>query len=1015
MPDNVGVLPDMLRIYEQVAEREQTATAPSAPKGFMSYLKAPPSAAVPPAPVPVSAFDEMRKFASAAGAAEVAPIGPEEFGLPPRHLWKDLGEIGSGESFGREGWQQGVVERTPFAGSAVSASRLFSVHQAARTLKDVADGGYNIGKLWRRYKAHPTLERDPIVQDTAAALKVAMPFYYEAEMARERGVSVPAKVLGVLADLVPFAIEFAVTGGLAAPARAGVKKAVGEVAEKVVGRAVGRAIGGLAGAATSAAVRTAASPGMVLESLVRRRLPTGFHITDKGDLEITEPTEGAAMAVAKAFGDVFVEQFTEEAGATLAKGVAGIGKFALSPFARIPGATETANKLRGAIQNAWVSVVPGRTGRQFAKRAFSRAGFDGILEEMGEERLGEVMRSVLNIQSVEKDDPRSMLQRYRDAMPSGEQLLVEALAFSVPGAARAGLGLAMDARRTKAQSTDPNFIAARAAFVAAHSNSPAEQRMGQKVVDQIVAGEPLERSLRDKVLDISDGVRDQLDKELRDRPPPPAAVEEGPAPVIIPAEQQQAAIVPAETIPLGVERLPVLNPALERMSEDDFTRRRWDAEKKVSDLETEYDGNLSLERDASFRARLARAQDEVSALEHEAYRRKVVTWTGQDIAEELRQLDPGSSADKLKVAILVRAAQASGEVGAVRSALEAEGRRSPDQAESVQWLLEKMGRLASEQQAATSQPVAAEEVQGRAEELSVPPTEQVSEPAPAAANITIEMPREEGAAPSAERAAVRIDRLGDKEFEASVRVSEAEGAEHPDVVGISIQDAPNGRYVVRAEGVEGEADLHGLIASQLSEMTDAERIQTLKALESESALGVNGVREIIKAFYAAAPRLAARSRLAATWGVNPTLPSSGAPAWVGGLHPEQAAELVRPLYDKYKKVLPRGVLRKLLGDWVSWKQLGKGGASPEVLMDWVRRRKGHGYVLSRVPAGVISPGRRTGRRRTCRSSCRRRGPRGSACRRRCRRPTSMRSRRRTPSGRSHRASSCRGSGRCSRR
>lgn len=775
----VDVLADLLRRADEAAAAESAATVSVSPtpSKFMPHLQAPAAPApAPAAPTPLSPVDDMiARLEKTGKAPDVALIGPEEFGLPPKHLWAKMGKIGVGESFERQGWQEGVVERAPFAGEFVTAKRLYDVYQASKTLKAVTEEGHNIGELWRRYKAHPTLERDPIVQETAAALKVAMPFYYEAEMANERGVSIPAKAAQVLADLVPFAAEFAVTGGLAAPARAAVKGGVETVAKKAIGATAARLVGGLAGAATSAAVRTAASPGMVMESLVRRRLPTGFHITDKGDLEITEPTEGAAMAVAKAFGDVFVEQFTEESGVALAKGA----KYALSPFARIPGATETANKLRGAIRDAWVSMVPGRTGRQFAKRAFSRAGFDGLLEEMGEERLGEVMRSAFNIQGTEKDDPRTMLQRYRDALPGGEQLLVEALAFSVPGAARAGLGTFMDARGDRKVRSDPNVLAVAAEVVSRTSDNPTLQRYAEKVKKDLEAGNTPERGLANKVIDAG---LDQVEKLAEERPAAtePAAAEAAPAPVIIPAEQQQAAIVPAE-------------------------------------------------------------------------------------------------------------------------------------------------------QAATPQPVAAEEVQGRAEELSVPPTEQVSEPAPAAANITIDMPREEAPAPTAAEAPVRMEKLGDRDFEASVRVSEAAGAEHPDVVGISIQDAPNGRYVARLSGEEGsaEASLPTLIALQLSEMTDAERIQTLKMLEPE--MGEAGVKEVVRAFVQAAPRLARRSRVPATWGMQ----GPPATAEAGGI----AAVQVQELFEKYRKLMPKGVLNNLLRDWVSWKQLNKGGASAEVLRSWVVRHQ----------------------------------------------------------------------------
>jgi hypothetical protein len=77
--------------------------------------------------------------------------------------------------------------------------------------------------------------------------------------------------------------------------------------------------------------------------------------------------------------------------------------------------------MKSALMKRWFEVTPKATPAAFT-RLVRQAGWDGVLGEMFEERVGDVAKSAMG------------LQPWKDAIPTPEQLLVEAVSFSVPGA-----------------------------------------------------------------------------------------------------------------------------------------------------------------------------------------------------------------------------------------------------------------------------------------------------------------------------------------------------------------------------------------------------------------------------------------------------------------------------------------------------------------------------------------------------------------------------------------------------
>lgn len=249
----------------------------------------------------------------------------------------------------------------------------------------------------------------------------------QAELA-ERGLTIPAKVGTVVFDMLPFMAEFVATGGLASLGKAGAKKSILKLARKYVTNSTAKVAANIGSTMVSAGIRTSLTPQHVAEKYFENRLPQ-MQLDENKNLIFGNTENTPATAIYKAIGDHFIELLSEESGAGLTKMAKGI----------MPkDVHKSASKLMNSLRKTWIKAAPGRDSIAFAKRIGEKAGFHGILEEMGEERLGDVLRATFNIEDFGKKDG-NVFDRLVASIPDGEQLLVEALAFSVPAAGRASV------------------------------------------------------------------------------------------------------------------------------------------------------------------------------------------------------------------------------------------------------------------------------------------------------------------------------------------------------------------------------------------------------------------------------------------------------------------------------------------------------------------------------------------------------------------------------------------------
>lgn len=202
---------------------------------------------------------------------------------------------------------------------------------------------------------------------------------------------------------VPFLVEAGValgTGGLAAggtaskmAAKGGAKAVVGAAVKSVIGRTLGKEIveqsAEMAGKtiAKNAAIHVASTLPSVLRTYGSRRINDGIAVTDKGEIYAKESQESPAVSALKALGNTEIELASEMSGGLLFHPLTyGAGTIAKSIMPR---------KLVTALDQ--LALTKGGRAVSTMLRARDKVGFNGFLEEMGEEAVGDVLKTTFDL------------------------------------------------------------------------------------------------------------------------------------------------------------------------------------------------------------------------------------------------------------------------------------------------------------------------------------------------------------------------------------------------------------------------------------------------------------------------------------------------------------------------------------------------------------------------------------------------------------------------------------------
>ena len=229
-----------------------------------------------------------------------------------------------------------------------------------------------------------------------------------------RGMSYGGKIAYYGSPLPAFMLEFAATMGVGKAAQAATVKAITKGVEVSVLKAASVKA---AGRVVRVGTQSAAMVPMTVRNYGDQRLGP-WTVTDKGQLIFKEATDSPAMSALKAYAYTSVEVASELSGATL-------GKYIINPVTKklstplINGLNALPANLKEGLFRAYKSIKPNAT----ISKAFTRGGWNGMIAELGEERVADVLRETVNLVL---EDGYTFDQVLDGITPSKDQLLLEA-------------------------------------------------------------------------------------------------------------------------------------------------------------------------------------------------------------------------------------------------------------------------------------------------------------------------------------------------------------------------------------------------------------------------------------------------------------------------------------------------------------------------------------------------------------------------------------------------------------
>ncbi|MFA7100713.1 MAG: hypothetical protein WC196_02980 [Bacilli bacterium] len=237
------------------------------------------------------------------------------------------------------------------------------------------------------------------------------------------------KIATGVSALPTWAVEFWATGGLASlgddAARKAGEKILGAYAKTTAGKVALWSAQISAGGIT----RSAGLGHQVLDKMSQRQLDVVLGLREE---------EGWAMSALVAWGDTVIEAASESAGEglTTAGGVV-LGKL---PFG---------SKVVPALERAWIAATGGTKG-EFVRKLFSKGGYSNILGEIGEERIGTILRAVTEVDDFGLGKDASMIDRLKTGLLQDiHNIGVEVGVLSVPMAGQFALSQVAELGRVK--------------------------------------------------------------------------------------------------------------------------------------------------------------------------------------------------------------------------------------------------------------------------------------------------------------------------------------------------------------------------------------------------------------------------------------------------------------------------------------------------------------------------------------------------------------------------------------
>ena len=326
------------------------------------------------------------------------------FEIPPRHMWEQMGGMGAGEDIS-------AMEKV--GGLGWSVSELADIRKRSNRIKDAQESG-----------------KDIFGPEYADDLERLRDLWIVEAYKQTRGKTLGAKVANTLADIPWFLVEMWAGGGASSAVRSGTEKALSGLGKgflaQVAREGTARLLGGAARTLVTGAPRFAqgylerTNPRAVFEGAYDARIEEARN----EDGTLVSPVTAAL----KSLGDVAIEYITEESGDLF-------GKLGGGAVRKVMAKSPKFAKVIGVMKRGW-EKIPGnklKKGLEGFYEKLETVGYHGIIEEIGEERLGDAMRAALGVSDegvLESLDPRG----------KGEQYLTELISFGIMGGGFAAAG-----------------------------------------------------------------------------------------------------------------------------------------------------------------------------------------------------------------------------------------------------------------------------------------------------------------------------------------------------------------------------------------------------------------------------------------------------------------------------------------------------------------------------------------------------------------------------------------------
>ena len=258
-----------------------------------------------------------------------------------------------------------------------------------------------------------------------------------------RGMTFGGKFRYYGEQIPAFMTEFAVTGGVGKSVQTAAVKTTQEL---VKNRVLAQVAGATARVATQSAMLM---PVQGYKAYGNIRIAQGLEVSETGQLIFREAKESPAISALKAYGYVSAEVAAELTGLAVASKLSKSVRFQKGKAALTNGAITSINKLPANLKNNLYKAYKLIKPNARMSEVFTRAGWNGMLMELGEERVADILRESVDLALTEG---YTMADVLNGITPDAEQLLLESGLIMAMGGTKAGASAAANLLISKGMS-----------------------------------------------------------------------------------------------------------------------------------------------------------------------------------------------------------------------------------------------------------------------------------------------------------------------------------------------------------------------------------------------------------------------------------------------------------------------------------------------------------------------------------------------------------------------------------